>query len=129
VCNLGEKICCIGGWNGQVGIKQCDLFDPDTNDWRKMAPLLTGRYQAGVCSSDNKIYAVGGCDAWNCLSSVEMYDPATDSWNYIKSMITARRGCGLAVFKGKYFAKIGNVLVNLKTNKEVWPIINRNLIF
>lgn len=43
VCELNGKIYCIGGWNGQVGIKQCDVYDPDTNQWTSIAPLQTGK--------------------------------------------------------------------------------------
>lgn len=43
VCELNGKIYCIGGWNGQVGIKQCDVYDPDTNEWTSIAPLQTGK--------------------------------------------------------------------------------------
>lgn len=42
VCELGGKLYCIGGWNGQVGIKQCDVFDPDTQQWSTIASLQTG---------------------------------------------------------------------------------------
>ncbi|PSN40122.1 hypothetical protein C0J52_19381 [Blattella germanica] len=105
VCDLNEKIYCVGGWNGQVGIKQCDVLDPETGSWSPIASLQTGRYQAGVCSMDGQVFAAGGCDAWNCLSSVEVYDPITDSWTYAKGMITARRGCGLAYFNEIYDPK------------------------
>lgn len=43
VCILNKKIHCIGGWNGQAGIKQCDVFDPETNTWELIAPLNTGK--------------------------------------------------------------------------------------
>lgn len=108
VCDLNELIYCIGGWNGQVGIKQCDVLDPTTGQWSSIAPLQTGRYQAGVCAMDGLVFAAGGCDAWNCLSSVEVYDPQTDEWTHAKGMITARRGSGLAVFKGKLYAVGGS---------------------
>jgi influenza virus NS1A-binding protein len=42
VCDLNELIYCIGGWNGQVGIKQCDVLDPTTGQWSSIAPLQTG---------------------------------------------------------------------------------------
>lgn len=42
VCSLEGKIYCIGGWNGQVGIKQCDIYDPETNQWTTIAPMQTG---------------------------------------------------------------------------------------
>ena len=43
VCELNGKIYCIGGWNGQVGIKQSDVYDPNTNNWTSIAPLQTGK--------------------------------------------------------------------------------------
>lgn len=124
------KIYCIGGWNGQFGIKQCDVYDPKTNKWSSIAPLQTGtrycscsqiktvsfwtrieinfflldyvgRYQAGVCAYNGLVYAVGGCNSWNCLNTVEVYDPLTDTWTYAKPLVTARRGCGLIEYNGE----------------------------
>lgn len=129
VCDLNDLIYCIGGWNGQVGIKQCDVFDPKTNRWSSISSLNVGeyqrrilikllidlykfsnlgRYQAGVASYDNLVYAVGGCDAWNCLNSVETYDPETDIWTMSKPLITARRGCGVTVFNNKLYVVGGS---------------------
>ncbi|KAJ9576567.1 hypothetical protein L9F63_025538 [Diploptera punctata] len=109
VCDLNNKIYCIGGWNGQVGIKQCDVLDPETGTWSSIILLNeAGRYQAGVCSMDGLVFAAGGCDAWNCLSSVEVYDPQTNMWTFAKGMITARRGCGLAFFNGKLYSVGGS---------------------
>lgn len=42
VCALNGLIYCVGGWNGQVGIKQCDVFNPETSEWSSIAPLNTG---------------------------------------------------------------------------------------
>lgn len=42
VCALENKIYCVGGWNGQVGIKQCDVFDPETSTWSSIASLNIG---------------------------------------------------------------------------------------
>jgi influenza virus NS1A-binding protein len=102
VCALGNKIYCIGGNStGQNGIRQCDVFDPETNKWSSIAPLNTGRCQAGVVAFNGKLWAAGGSDAWNCLTTVEVYDPEEDSWVFIAPLLTARRGCGLAELNGK----------------------------
>jgi influenza virus NS1A-binding protein len=42
VCDLGGKVYCIGGWNGQCGMKQCNVFDPAEGKWQEMAPLNYG---------------------------------------------------------------------------------------
>ena len=49
VCELSGKIYCIGGWSGQVGIRQCDAFDPDTEKWSSIAPLQTGIMKCNCC--------------------------------------------------------------------------------
>lgn len=44
MCNLGSQVYCIGGWNGQYGIKQCDVYTPESNTWMTIAPLHVGEY-------------------------------------------------------------------------------------
>ncbi|XP_050293521.1 influenza virus NS1A-binding protein homolog isoform X2 [Anthonomus grandis grandis] len=108
VTELNGLIHCVGGWNGQVGLKQCDTFNPETQEWTPMAPLNTGRYQAGVSAFKNLVYAIGGCDSWNCLASVEVYNPEDNTWEVSKPINTARRGCGVAVFQDKLYVVGGS---------------------
>lgn len=108
VCALNGKIYCIGGWNGQAGIKQCDVYCPETNTWTSIASLNTGRCQAGVFAFNNKIWVVGGSDAWNCLGTVETYDPETNQWTFSAPLSTARRGCGLAELNGHLYCVGGS---------------------
>lgn len=90
VCALDGNIYCVGGWNGQSGIRQCDVLKPEENKWYSIAPLNTGRYQAGVASYRGSLWVAGGSDAWNCLGSVERYDLASDQWTYAPSLLTPR---------------------------------------
>lgn len=109
VCALNGKIYCIGGNStGQNGIRQCDVYDPETNKWTAIAPLHTGRCQAGVAAFNGKLWAAGGSDAWNCLNTVEVYDPEEDAWSYVAPLLTARRGCGLAELNGKVYCVGGS---------------------
>lgn len=108
VCELDGYLYCIGGWNGQSGIRQCEIYNPDIDKWTSIAPLKTGRYQVGVAAFKGKLWAVGGSDAWNCLSSVELYDPSIDQWTLEAPLLTPRRGCGLAEFNGKLYAVGGS---------------------
>ncbi|KAG5681658.1 hypothetical protein PVAND_011072 [Polypedilum vanderplanki] len=104
VCAFNGKLYCIGGNStGQNGIRQCDVYDPETNKWTSIAPLNTGRCQAGVVAYKGKLYASGGSDAWNCLNSVEVYDPEEDVWTFAAPLLTARRGCGLTEYQGKIY--------------------------
>lgn len=108
VCALNGKIYCIGGWNGQAGIRQCEVYCPETDKWTSIAPLNTGRCQAGVFAFNNKIWVVGGSDAWNCLGTVETYDPEANQWTFSAPLSTARRGCGLAELNGRLYCVGGS---------------------
>jgi len=108
VCALNGKIYCIGGWNGQSGIKQCDVYDPETDKWTSIASLNTGRCQAGVTAYNGKLWAVGGSDAWNCLGTVETYDPEANQWTFAAPLSAARRGSGLAELNGQLYCVGGS---------------------
>lgn len=43
VCGLNDKLYCVGGWNGQVGMKQCEMYDPLKDTWVTIAPLKIGK--------------------------------------------------------------------------------------
>ncbi|XP_073988784.1 influenza virus NS1A-binding protein homolog [Rhodnius prolixus] len=103
VCAIDDLIYCIGGFNGQNVIKQCDCYDPSTDKWFSIAPLHTGRYQAGCCGFQGNIWVVGGCDAWNILDSCEIYYPQKNTWSYGPRPMHARRGAGLAEFNNKIY--------------------------
>lgn len=108
VCEFDGNLYCIGGWNGQSGIRQCEIYNPVTDKWTAIAPLKTGRYQVGVAAFNQKLWAVGGSDAWNCLASVELYDPSINQWTLAAPLLTPRRGCGLAEFNSKLYAVGGS---------------------
>lgn len=109
VCTLNGKIYCVGGnATGQNSVKDCHVFDPETNTWTSIAPLNTGRCQAGVVAFDGKLWVAGGSDSWNCLNSVECYDPEEDKWTFTPPMLTARRGCGLATLNGRVYCVGGS---------------------
>lgn len=119
-CTLNDQIYCIGGWNGQTGIKQCDVYKPNDDKWTSISPLNTGRYQAGVTAFKNQIWAAGGSDAWTCLASVEAYDPDADKWMFAPPLLTPRRGCGLAEFNGKLYAVGGSDGTHSLSTTEIY---------
>lgn len=120
VCTLYSRIYCVGGWNGQIGIKQCDVYRPLEDKWTSISSLNTGRYQAGVAAFKDQLWAAGGSDAWSCLASVETYDPDTDRWTYAPSLLTPRRGCGLAEFNGKLYAVGGSDGTHSLSSTEIF---------
>ena len=67
-------------------------FDPQTTQWKFVAPTNSPRSTVGCAVLDGKLYAVGGRDGSSCLSSVEVYDPHTDKWTIAAPMLKRRGG-------------------------------------
>ncbi|XP_023646482.1 kelch-like protein 5 [Paramormyrops kingsleyae] len=47
VCQLGERLYAVGGYDGQSYLDVVETYDPQTNEWTQVAPLCLGR--AGTC--------------------------------------------------------------------------------
>ncbi|XP_050316282.1 kelch-like protein 5 isoform X1 [Anthonomus grandis grandis] len=48
-CTLfGDKLYCVGGYDGNMYLKNVEAYDPITNEWSTLTPLKTGR--AGACA-------------------------------------------------------------------------------
>lgn len=124
VCALNGKVYCIGGnATGQNSVKDCHVFCPETNTWTSIAPLNTGRCQAGVVAFDGKLWVAGGSDSWNCLNTVECYDSEEDKWTFAAPLLQSRRGCGLAVLNGRIFCVGGSDgSQSLKSSEYYEPI-------
>lgn len=46
-CLFGDRLITVGGYDGNHYLHSVDQYDPNTNEWTALAPLLTGR--AGAC--------------------------------------------------------------------------------
>lgn len=49
------------------------LYDPVSNTWTKVKPMLNRRCRLGVATLNGKLYACGGYDGSSFLRSVEEY--------------------------------------------------------
>lgn len=47
VALLGDRLIAIGGYDGVQYLKTVEQYDPDTNEWKQLAPLNFNR--AGAC--------------------------------------------------------------------------------
>lgn len=108
---LANRLFCVGGWNGQVGIKEVEVLDlGEANPKWSLGPSLsTGRYQAGCTAlAGVGVVAVGGCEHWGCLSSVELLREGGSSWLPLAPLSVGRRGCGVAEWRGFLWAVGGS---------------------
>lgn len=74
-----------------------ERYDPFSNKWTMIAPMIYARNRLGVGTVDHCIYAIGGSFGQQVHSSVERYPatPDSDTWVEVAPMHTPR--IGLAV--------------------------------
>lgn len=94
----------MGGRDGVSAVDQVDVYNPQTNSWATVAPMLLPSVHGGAATSANgNIYYYGGVDAsWVTgappTGQVQRYNPVADEWSYSPaSLWPARSGFGEAV--------------------------------
>ena len=95
VAAIEGKLYAVGG----KGLEhQVERYDPVTNAWELVNPMVTGRTDFAVAACQGNLYAAGGVGTGVAgrLSSVERYDPTTNAWEQVGEMGTKRSSFGLA---------------------------------
>lgn len=108
----------VGGHDGPLVRKSCEVYDPASNSWRQVADMNMCRRNAGneptcvfvlsrrmlhvalsrhcvcvtgVCAVNNLLYVVGGDDGSCNLASVEFYNPNSDKWTLLPTCMSTGR--------------------------------------
>ncbi|XP_055703551.1 kelch-like protein diablo [Phlebotomus papatasi] len=101
----GEVLFAVGGWCSGDAIASVEKFDPQTNDWKMVAPMSKRRCGVGVAVLNDLLYAVGGHDGQSYLNSIERYDPQTNQWSCdVAPTTSCRTSVGVAVLDGFLYA-------------------------
>jgi N-acetylneuraminic acid mutarotase len=116
---VNGKIYVTGGVNSLPGVTENGIhparphnvlatveeYDPSTNTWRAVRPLLLARNHHLAAGIGDKLYVIGGrvgsafiSSASNNVDLVEMYDPAADVWTPRARMPTARSAIAGGVY-------------------------------
>ncbi|MBI1764160.1 MAG: M36 family metallopeptidase [Acidobacteria bacterium] len=66
-------------------------YDPRTNTWSSLPPLLAARFAHEAALINGKLYVAGGSDTADTLTSAEVFDFSTQSWTPIAPLPRARR--------------------------------------
>ena len=81
-------------------------YDPITNSWSKVAPLLTPREYLSLVSCNGHLYAMGGI-RWDRLQqSMERYDSDTNEWTTVSPMPTKRYAMQVTTVDDRYIFAI-----------------------
>lgn len=85
--SLNGKIYVAGGFNGgQNEEDSFECYDPTTDSWRCLAPMLKRRSRFCLIASGKRIFAIGGYVSNNFTNSCEVYDVEANAWSYVSSM-------------------------------------------
>jgi N-acetylneuraminic acid mutarotase len=116
---VNGKIYVTGGANSLPGVTENGIhpgrphnvvaaveeYNPATNSWKTVRPLLLARNHHAAVGAEGKLYVIGGrvggafiSNASNNVDLVEMYDPAADLWTARTRMPTARSAFGSGVY-------------------------------
>ncbi|CAG0902024.1 unnamed protein product, partial [Cyprideis torosa] len=95
----------VGGWCSGDAIQSVERYDPQTNEWRMVAPMSKRRCGVGVVVLCDLLYAVGGHDGQSYLNSIERYDPQTNQWSSeVAPTSSCRTSVGVAVLDNYLYA-------------------------
>ena len=118
---VDDEIYLIGGTlfenrNGPFGLSIVEVYNPQTNSWRRVADIPTPRSISGAVGVNGKIYVAGGYSAIDrriantkILKVVEVYDPQTDMWIRKQDMSIPRRQFGIGVVAGEIYVIGGSL--------------------
>ncbi|KAL1458174.1 hypothetical protein WDU94_008343 [Cyamophila willieti] len=67
----GEVLFAVGGWCSGDAISSVERYDPQSSDWKIVAPMSKRRCGVGVAVLNDLLYAVGGHDGQSYLNSIE----------------------------------------------------------
>uniref|UniRef100_A0A8C4SIK2 Kelch-like family member 7 n=1 Tax=Erpetoichthys calabaricus TaxID=27687 RepID=A0A8C4SIK2_ERPCA len=71
--------------SGRV-LNSCEVYDPATEIWTELCPMIEARKNHGLVFVNDRIYAVGGQNGMGGLDSVEYYDIKVNEWKMVSPM-------------------------------------------
>uniref|UniRef100_A0A0A1X9B2 Kelch-like protein 17 n=3 Tax=Zeugodacus cucurbitae TaxID=28588 RepID=A0A0A1X9B2_ZEUCU len=90
----------VGGGSLFAIHNECEVYNPRTNAWTPIAPMLWRRSRSGVTALHKQLYVVGGYDGVSDLSTAEYYNPLINKWTNITPMGTKRSCLGICAYDG-----------------------------
>ncbi|XP_041322690.1 kelch-like protein 7 isoform X1 [Pyrgilauda ruficollis] len=71
--------------SGRV-LNSCEVYDPATETWTELCPMIEARKNHGLVFVKDKIFAVGGQNSLGGLDNVEYYDIKMNEWKMVSPM-------------------------------------------
>ena len=121
------RVLVAGGLNGTAALKSAELYEPNTNRWRRTGDLLTARrLHTATLLPDSTVLVAGGLSGGTALSSAETYNPATGLWTAAGSFTARRSHTATLLPNGRVLALGGKGTdSNSLNNAEIYNYTNR----
>eukprot|EP00927_Polykrikos_kofoidii_P056158 TRINITY_DN50322_c0_g1_i1.p1 TRINITY_DN50322_c0_g1~~TRINITY_DN50322_c0_g1_i1.p1 ORF type:complete len:418 (-),score=60.76 TRINITY_DN50322_c0_g1_i1:275-1528(-) len=90
-----------GGFEGTLALSSTERFDPASQLWEAVPPMVEARQYTCSAVVSGRIYVCGGWGGPRPVSSVERLDPVHRTWEAMPPMLVARWGAAAGVVSGK----------------------------
>ncbi len=121
----------VGGEGSTGWLTDTRRYDPATNIWTTLPPLLTPAAGAAVVFAPNtgKLYVFGGeSDPQTISTATQIYDPATAQWTSGAPLPAPRAGMTSGYWNGRIYLAAGTDTVRFTPQLQVWeydPVADR----
>ncbi|XP_070561203.1 kelch-like protein 31 [Ptychodera flava] len=75
----------VNAYGDRVDVMSCESYNPETNEWLSLSPMLTGLSMSGVAVLDNRIYIMGGYNGRSRQreKDIQCYTTQEDEWDVV----------------------------------------------
>ena len=74
------RIFVAGGFDDNAPLNSVEVFNPTTNQWSNIKPMMSPRGGVGLAPLSGNLVAVGGHNGSEYLRSVEIYSMSDERW-------------------------------------------------
>ncbi|XP_078022262.1 uncharacterized protein LOC117254663 [Epinephelus lanceolatus] len=71
----------VGGFDGSPCLRSAEAYNPQTNTWHEVSPMLLPKRAFGIAMLDELLFVVGGYNGYSDSYNVQCYDGTTDEWH------------------------------------------------
>ena len=103
----GRYVYAVGGAAQGADLTSLERYDPDSDTWKTLPSMKSGRNGLGAAVIDGRLFAVGGETATEVLSTVEVYDIAAERWKTSTPMSKPRHGMAIVTARPRLYALTG----------------------
>ena len=126
---IDGKIYVVGGAaNDSTILNAAEVYDPATNSWATLPPMLGFRAVATAASAGGKLYVFGGTNnpSHQDYNSVEVFDPVTQSWSSAAPMPLARTGAAAVTIGDLIYLVGGGVRSNAGDDVQIYNTVSNS---